>query len=360
MSTNLIDTYVSEVGRQLPQKNRIDIEAEIHSVLQDMLDERSKQTGKPIDEELIMEVLQEYDSPEKVAASYQGERFLIGPGLYRTYIKVIQIVLPIMGVLALIGLVFSLSRPGANAITNFGTTLQTNIEFYINTIAQAVSNFFASMISALGSITLIFAILERVIPDLKTKEARWDAHTLLKISPPDRIKPAELVLEIFFSGLAIMIFNFFPKIIGFTPSLNSLVETGNWQTVTFFPFLSEAFLSYIPFLTGIWVLTIVLDVILIQRGNWEDWTRWFAVGTKVLGITIAVIMLTGPSLIAVTPASLVAAGYIASDTASILVTLMNQAIRVGLVLAILFGGLDLIKMLLRLFRGKAPIVLTSK
>ncbi len=36
---NLIDIYVSEVGRQLNQKNRSDIEAEIRSTLQDMLDE---------------------------------------------------------------------------------------------------------------------------------------------------------------------------------------------------------------------------------------------------------------------------------------------------------------------------------
>jgi hypothetical protein len=33
MSTNLIDTYVSEVGRRLPKKMRADIEAEIHSIL---------------------------------------------------------------------------------------------------------------------------------------------------------------------------------------------------------------------------------------------------------------------------------------------------------------------------------------
>ena len=71
MSTNLIETYVSEVGRQLPQKNRADIEAEIRSVLQDMLDERSKQTGRTIDNDLILEVLQEYGSPEKIAVSYQ-------------------------------------------------------------------------------------------------------------------------------------------------------------------------------------------------------------------------------------------------------------------------------------------------
>ena len=360
MSTNLIDTYVSEVGRQLPQKSRADIEAEIRSALQDMVDERSKQTRKPIDDELILETLQEYGSPEKVAASYQGERFLIGPRLYPAYIKVIQIVLPIMGVLALIGLGVSLGHPGAAVANNFETTVQTNIEFIANTIARAVSEFFGSMISALGSITLIFALLERFIPDLKTKESRWDVHSLLKVSPPDRIKPTELIVEIFFAGLAILIFNFFPQIIGFTPSLNSVIETGNWQTVPFIPVLSEAFLRYVPFVTATAMLTIVLDGILIQRGHWEAWSRWFAVAIKAVGISIAVVMLTGPSLIAVTADSLISTGSITSESAGILVTLMNQGVRVGLVLAIIFGALDLVKMLLRLFQGKAPIVLVSK
>ena len=54
MSTNLIDTYVSEVGRRLPEKTRSDIQAEIRSILQDMLEERSQKTGKPVDEEMTL------------------------------------------------------------------------------------------------------------------------------------------------------------------------------------------------------------------------------------------------------------------------------------------------------------------
>jgi len=353
---NLIETYVSEVGRQLRQKNRADIEAEIRSALQDMLDERSKQTGKPINDELIFAVLQEYGSPEKIAASYQGKRFLIGPRLFPAFIKVIQIVLPIMGVLGLIGVGFSLGRPKLTPGIDIRTYVQLNASFIINTITHAIYGFFGSMISALGSITLIFALLERFVPDLKTIETRWDAHNLLKVSLPDQIKSTELIVEIFFSGLCILLFNFFPQIIGFTPSLNSVVETGNWQSVTFIPILSEAFLRYVPFVTAIGILTIVLDGMLIQRGNWEVWSRWFAVIVKVLGISIAVVMLNGPFLIAVSTESLVTAGFTTPQAGNILLTLMNEGVRVVLVLTIIFGSLDLIKMLIRLFRENASIL----
>lgn len=347
MSTQLIDTYLSEIGRQLPQKNRVDIEAEIRSALQDLLDERARQTGKPADdEETVLEVLKEYGDPEKVAASYQPERYVIGPRIYPAYVKVLQIVLPIMGVLALLGLGFSLGQ----------ATEPVDI---ITIIAQAISEFLGAMITALGSVTLIFALLERFIPNLKTKDAKWDSRSLFKISPPDQVKPVELIVEIFFTGLAILIFNFYPQMFSFTPSLNGVVETGSWQGVIIIPFLSEAFINYVPALTVTWILTIILDSILIQRGRWETWSRWSMIGIKTLTIGIAIVMLFGPSLLGVTVESLIAAGFPSAESAGILENLMNQAVKLALALTIFFSGLDIVKALVRLLRVKAPVMISK-
>lgn len=107
---NLIDIYITEVGKYLPQKSRHDIQEEIRSALQDMVDDRSQQTGRPVDEDLTVEVLREFGSPEKVAASYLPERYLVGPRLFPAFLKTAQIVLPIIGILALIGLGFSLGK----------------------------------------------------------------------------------------------------------------------------------------------------------------------------------------------------------------------------------------------------------
>lgn len=349
---NLIDTYVSEVGRHLPQKNRADIEAEIRSAIQDLLEERARQGGKPADdEETIFEVLKEYGAPEKVAASYQPERYLIGPRLYPAYIKVLQIVLPIIGVLALVGLGFSLGQLKLTASDAF------------EVIITAIANYFGSMITALGSITLIFALLERFIPDLKTAGAKWDPRSLRKVSPPDQVKPVGLILEILFTGLAILIFNFFPQLINIGYYSNGSwwvgfisTQTGQaWETTL----LSEAFFRYLPALNIIWGLTIVLDVILIQRGRWEVWSRWFVIGVKALMIGVAAVMLAGPSLIGVTAQSLIEAGFPAPEAADILVTLMNQGVRVGLALVILFDGLDLVKALIHLFRQRKPVALQA-
>ena len=46
----LIDRYVAEVGRQLPEKMRADIENEMRSTLEDMVEDRSQKTGRPVDQ----------------------------------------------------------------------------------------------------------------------------------------------------------------------------------------------------------------------------------------------------------------------------------------------------------------------
>ena len=92
----LIDRYVAEVGRQLPGKMRADIESEIRSTLEDMLEDRSKKTGRPVDETLQCEVLKEYGAPDKVAASYLPPRYLIGPRIYPLFELVFRIVLAVI------------------------------------------------------------------------------------------------------------------------------------------------------------------------------------------------------------------------------------------------------------------------
>ena len=67
---NTIDRYISEVGRYLPRKSRADIQVEIRSSIEDMLEDQSKKLGKPVDEQMTADVLKEFGHPKKVAASY--------------------------------------------------------------------------------------------------------------------------------------------------------------------------------------------------------------------------------------------------------------------------------------------------
>jgi|SRR5688500_16974378 len=100
---NLIDKYIAEVGKHLPRKNRVDIEAEIRSTLEDMLDERKKDDG-PADEATIMKWLKEYGSPRDVAMTYKTHQYLIGPRLFPMFETVVRIVFAVVAGASLIGL----------------------------------------------------------------------------------------------------------------------------------------------------------------------------------------------------------------------------------------------------------------
>ena len=88
---NLIDKYIAEIGKHLPRRNRADIEAEIRSTLEDMLDER-KQADGSVDEMTVVQLLKEYGAPRQVAESYSGKQYLIGPNLYPTFLLVTIVV----------------------------------------------------------------------------------------------------------------------------------------------------------------------------------------------------------------------------------------------------------------------------
>jgi hypothetical protein len=350
MNTNLIDAYVSEVGRRLPRKTHKDIEAEIRSSLQDMLEERSQKTGKPVDEEMTLEVLKAYGAPEKVAANYLEERYLIGPSLYPIFMMVIRIVLTVIGVLAAIGLGIALYR-----------TMLTPPKVF-ETILKAIADFLVSAVTALGNIVIIFAILEWALfraggkVEIKglPKDKEWDPRSLTKVSPPNQVNMGETIVEIVGCFVVIVLFNFYPQIFGFTPSLNGLVESGNWAVgfgnLQFVPLLSEAFFKFVPFLTMLWALTILLDIALLRMGYWNALTRILFIGLKIVNIVIAAAMLGVPSLLAVTTVSLTTAmGN--GEAASHLMTLLSQIVRVALWISIIGNSIEIIRAASRLARN---------
>jgi hypothetical protein len=346
MSTNLIDTYVSEVGCRLPRKTHTDIEAEIRSILQDMLEERSQKTGKPVDDEMTLDILKAYGAPEKVAATYQGERYLIGPRLYPVFLMVFKIAFPIIAILAGVGAIINVAQHVAS------------VDDVSRTVFYVFTGVVTSVISALGNIVLVFAFLEwalfraggKVVVKGLPKEKEWDPRSLTKVSSPNQVKMGDTIAEIVGCFAAIVIFNFYPQIIGFgyAPNGNWYVGAGNW---TFIPLLSVRFFYFVPYLTLIWALTIALDIVLLRMGHWNTLARTSSIGLKVIGIIIPAVMMAGPSLLAITADTLTASLGDAGE-AQILITFLSQLVHLVLWLAIIVGSLDVVRLTYRLITNK--------
>jgi hypothetical protein len=350
---NLIDRYIAELGKHLPMKNRTDIQKEIRSTLEDMLQDRSQKAGCEASEQMIVELLKEYGNPEDVAASYLPERTLIGPQLYPIFSLVCWIALSVLAAVLLITM-------GIGLISTHLTAMEM-----LKGVGNLILEMASSLIAAFGWIVVTFMILERVfglkevrvkvkgkilehIPgiQLETQEekAAWDPRDLPQVEDVEKFSIPGLVAEIGFM-IALVMFNFFPQVIGFGFLLNN-----NW---TFLQLLSESFFQYMPYINGLWGLQIILNLILLRQGRWQIPTRWLRFGLTVLGIVLAAMMLAGPDLVVSNVEAIQAAGaQFSADAARILTLIPRLLSKVVLAIIILTNGIDLLKSLLREVTGK--------
>ena len=125
-----------------------------------MLEDRSQQAKRPVDDAMVEELLSEYGAPKKVAESYGQTKYLIGPRLYPFFILVLKIVLAVVTLGLTIVTIVSLVRSNMNSPE------------VMVAIGRYVLSLLSGLIQAFGNVVLIFAILEGVLPasEFETKE----------------------------------------------------------------------------------------------------------------------------------------------------------------------------------------------
>lgn len=73
----IVDSYVGDVVRHLPRKQRNDVALELRSLLDDELAGRAADAGRPADATLTMELLTAFGRPQDVADRYRPTGFII-------------------------------------------------------------------------------------------------------------------------------------------------------------------------------------------------------------------------------------------------------------------------------------------
>lgn len=339
-SFHLVDRYIAEVGKDLPRKNRLDIEAEILSALEDMLAERSRKTGMPVDEPMIVEVLKEYGAPRKVSASYLPERYLIGSHLYSSFLSALKLILPILGAVALVKIGLSIGQ------------ITLSFENIFVSVFEGVVEFLGSAMMALGSVVVLFAILQRTLPEFKEEAGEWDPRKLPEATSRNRVEVWSTVLEACAAAFGIVLFNFFPGLItiGYqnTGQWWIGIQAGKIAGASSATLLSESFFHYLPALTILLALVIIQDMVLISRRRWETWTRWTAFSLNITGVILAGIMLAGPALTEISIETLISSGFSDLFVAKILVSLVEQGVILALVLSMIACIIKAIRLLIRI------------
>jgi len=311
-----MDRYLYAVTRRLPKSMREDIERELRSNLMDALEERLE--GRDATEQDVLELLNEFGDPEKVASEYMPEkRYLIGPELIDLYWMILKIVGIAVGIGLTIALVISALQ---------GEPTQKGL---IEIIIGYFGTLWSAAISLVGTITIIFAVIQyttagqefshskaaeelrqagkeigeafketEISHTVKSKQAKvkqtktWSADQLPAVpASSDRVSISDSVVSLVFIGLALLVFNVYPDKIGAYFFDNTAEK---WVGV---PLFNVAILSaYVMFYNFVWILEALLHVRLIQTGRWGFAERMVKILISLLGLGIFIALIQNPAV----------------------------------------------------------------
>ena len=281
----LVNRYVHQVGRRLPRRLRDDVKVELRSLLLDALEER---TGLVSDEATFSEedqvaVLEEFGPPAHIAAKYQPQpRHIIGPKVYNLYLIVVAAVIGA-------GLLASIVSTAVGRFYTSSVDVNT-----LKLLGQGLEIFVNVALSGIGSATLVFAVLERVIPNAGFElddEKEWSPRDLPEIEERNEIKPAGLIVQIGILALLMIAFIAFPDRI----NVGAYYDNG-WHVVP--SILSPEFFSiYLPLIGISWGSTITLNLVLLRQGRWQLGTRIASLLIQGWEIFVLAWLLVGPSVL---------------------------------------------------------------
>lgn len=333
---NLIDRYIAEVGKHLPRKNRADIEAEIRSTLEDMLDERKQGEG-PADEAAVLQLLKEYGAPREVAATYrtQQHQYLIGPRLFPIFERVVRIVLAIVIGASLLGLGVGLAETGW---TGPG---------FVSTLGEWAGGLFSGLIAAFGNIVLVFAIIERTQAakefekEFEEETKDWDPKELKSEPATDQIDVADHIATIIFTFLGLVVLNLYPDLFAVR-----YPGDGGWVTL---PILTESFFQFLPWMNVLGLLQIIFSGFLLTQKAWTSGTRILGILVDVASMVLAVVIMRTPNIFNITPASLASIGM--AESAEELARLFSFLPTLIIVIVVVVTSIKVIRTVFRLFSG---------
>ncbi|MGE8207311.1 HAAS signaling domain-containing protein [Heyndrickxia sp. NPDC080065] len=290
---NIIEIYIQEVSRRLPEKNRGDIALELRSTIEDMLPENYS-------EEDVKAVLEKLGNPVTLASGYRERpMYLIGPRYFDVYVTLLKMILPIAAVISLITMI-------AKYVIGFSEE-QLDLNFVLSHIGEGISRiisdgiqvFFEVGIQVFFWLTLVFAILERTD---KGKDKQPLTASLKKWTPDD-LKNISYIPK--------------KKAISKFEVFGNLMWTAIWATLYFYAnyllgvykegrngiefvaptFNQDVLLQYWPIVVIVIGLEIALSLYKLIKGQW---TKKMAICNTVLqliGTITFILIIVNPNLL---------------------------------------------------------------
>ncbi len=282
---NLIDTYIYEVTRRLPEKNREDIALELKSTIEDMLPEN-------FSEEDVMEQLEKLGNPAVLAASYRDTpNYLIGPKVYDAYIHTIKLIIPW-------AILFTILAHVVESIVLFNGE-QSILNVIIESFANIIPSVIMTLIQLFFWVTMVFIVIERVglsktdLP-LTKNGVSWspkDLKDIVMIPKKKIISKSEIIFGLIWVVIWALVYFNADRLVGIYHSIN-----GDGLEFVMPIFNQKVLLSYWPIIVAFIVLEVALILYKLKIGKWTMSVAWINTIIHTASIIVLFVIASNPNL----------------------------------------------------------------
>ncbi|MBT2686741.1 hypothetical protein J7I93_00940 [Bacillus sp. ISL-47] len=282
---NLIEIYIQEVIRRLPEKSRADIALELRSTIEDMLPDEHN-------DEDIKDVLKKLGNPAALASGYRDQPMhLIGPRYFDVYVSLLKMIFPIAAAIALISIAAELIIGFSGEETVMNLVLHLMGEGIWRVIEVGIQTFFW--------LTVVFAIMERVD---KGKEQQPLSASLKPWTPEDlknipyipkkkAIAKFEVSGSLMWTAIWATFYFYADRLIGIyegdRDGLDFVVAALN----------QEVLLGFWPIVVLIIALEVGLALYKLIQGQWTKKMAIYNTFLEVMATVVFIVILLTPNLL---------------------------------------------------------------
>lgn len=271
----MIERYLYDVVRRLPENQRKDIEEELRTLIEDMLEERQEGSR----EENIKEVLTELGDPAKLAMKYRGEEaHLIGGEYYPLYCQILKLVLICVGV-------------GVAISTVVHLIVQLPIQSGV--VDEVVDGFLSlaslpgTLLEAFGFVTLVFFIMERNQVKLQKREP-WSLENLTQIPHKKAVIPkGDSIVGVLVGVFIMVIFICLPECIGVWR------KNAGGELVAVSIFNLSIWSKALPFFIISMLAGIVDDFVKLIIGYYNKTVMYVSIACSLISLAAMIILFKG-------------------------------------------------------------------
>lgn len=247
----LIDQYLQEVGRHLPQRQRSDVTAELRSLIADSARDRQAEEPSLSDREAVLAAVRALGEPASMARRYAaagGE--LISPALYPTFQQLLKI-LPA-------------AIAGALTVAWFVQAVITG-RTSLSSIATLIGNIAVWVPWNIGLMVLIFLAMDR-LSALRARRAQWTPAEMRSTSGRDEAKTVELMFRVYLLAALIFFVLAYPEWIGFYIPAKP-------QGGRFIPLKDLGFIVPVLPFAIVWAGHIAVCAVVLRERRWRQLTH---------------------------------------------------------------------------------------